>query len=86
MLVSCDLSERVGVDFTLSGGSRSSSKGELSVLFFENVARDSDPNSRPAWLKHCSPPALAPTGSTCDDKLWEISAVNNGADFDLNSI
>ena len=48
MLVSCDLSERVGVDFTLSGGSRSSSKGELSVLFFENVPRDSDPNSRPA--------------------------------------
>ena len=48
MLVSRDLSERVGVDFTLSGGSRSSSKGKLSVLFFENVARDSDPNSRPA--------------------------------------
>ena len=46
LLVSCDLSETVRADLTPSDDSCSSNEDKLSDLFLENVARDSDPNSR----------------------------------------
>ena len=88
LLVSCDLSETVRADLTPFDESWSSNEDKLSDLFLENVARDSGPNSRcskAAWLQLWSVTALGTTGFTCDDRVWETSALNNRDDFVIKS-